>query len=204
MPLGNRVKTDELGTTYTSEIYPLGTTYVQLADEVSGQDLLKADQTTAFTVATDTAANLQQGERTWIFVQAASAVTAGDLCKIDTTSAGTPFKVAPDAASETFTYLLRGVAQFDIASGSYGWICAKGTVVVHTENGVAAGDALASDGNTDAGQVDTYTVDYAAPGNTGGAKTLSPTSSIVGVALDADDAGSRYGVDFCQAIIDLL
>lgn len=204
MPLSNRVKTDELGTTYTSEIYPVGTTYVQIASEVAGIDLLKADGTTAFTVATSSASNLQQGERTWIFVEAGEAITAGDLCKIDTTAAGTPYKVHQDDASETFVHLLRGVAQFDIASGSYGWICVKGTVVIQAEAGVAAGDNLASDGDNTPGEVDTYTVDYAAPGNTAGAKTLSPTSSIVGIALDAEAAGSRYGAGFCQAIIDLL
>ena len=198
MPLGNRVKTDDLGTTYDSEVYPLGTTYVQLASEVAGVDLLKADGTAAFTVATPAAANLQQGDRTWIFVKAAAAIDAGDLCKIN--AATTPYEVAQDAGSETFTYLLRGVAQFAIASGKYGWICAKGTVVAHTENGVAAGETLASDGNTDAGQLDTYVINY----NAGGGGTLSPTTSIVGVALDADAAGSRYGADRAQAIIDLL
>lgn len=201
MPLGNRVKSDELGTTYDSEVYPLGTTYVQIASEVAGIDLLKADGTTAFAINDDTKDNLQQGERTWIFVEAGEAIDAGDLCKIDTTAAGTPYKVHQADADDTFTYLLRGVAQFDIASGKYGWICAKGTVVIHTNNSVAAGNNLASEGATDAGQVTSYTVDYAA---TGSAKTLKPTTSIVGVALDADANNTRYGENVCQAIIDLL
>ena len=193
MPYGNRVKTDELGTTYDNEVYHLGTTYVQLADEVAGIDLLKADGTTAFTVATASAANLQQGDRTWIFVEAKTAVAAGDLCKIDTTAAGTPFKIAKDAGDETNKILLRGVAQFDIAAGKYGWICQKGSVVVQAEAGVAAGNVLASDGNTTAGEVDTFTIN---PGT-------NDSNSAIGVALDAEDAGSRYGAGFCQAQIDI-
>ena len=35
MPLGNRAKTDELSVTYLNPVYALGTTYVQLAEEVA-------------------------------------------------------------------------------------------------------------------------------------------------------------------------
>lgn len=194
MPLGNRVKTDELGTTYDNEVYPLGTTYVQLADEVSGQDLLKADQTVAFTVATPAAANLQQGNRTWIFVEAGENITAGDLCKIDTTAAGTPYKIHRADAAGTYTYLLRGVAQFNIDSGKYGWICVRGTVVVQAAAAVAAGNSLQS--TTTAGEVAAITIDY-----TAGTPVVVP--SVVGIALDAEDGASRYGAGFCQAIIEL-
>ena len=194
MPLGNRVKTDELYRTYDDEVYPLGTTYVQIASEVAGIDLEKADGSTAFTVATPSAANLQQGDRTWIFVQAKTGVVAGDLCKRDTTAAGTPFLVAKDAGSETNKILLRGVAQFDIDTGKYGWVCAKGTVVVQTKTGVAAAAVLASDGNTTAGEVDAFTIN---PGT-------NDSGSAIGVALDAESGSSRYGAGFCQAIIDLL
>ncbi len=194
MPLGNRVKTDDLGTTYKSEIYPLGTTYVQIASEVAGIDLLKADGTTAFTVATDSASNLQQGDRVWMFVEAGEAITAGDLCKIDTTAAGTPYKIHRADAAGTYTYLLRGVAQFDIASGEYGWICIKGTVVVQAAAAVAAGDSLQS--TTTAGEVAAITVNY-------GASPAVVVPSVVGVALDEEAAGSRYGAGFCQAIVDV-
>lgn len=194
MPLGNRVKTDDLGTTYKSEVYPLGTTYVQIASEVAGIDLLKADGTTAFTVATDSADNLQQGDRVWMFVEAGEAITAGDLCKIDTTAAGTPYKIHRADAAGTYTYLLRGVAQFDIDSGSYGWICIKGTVVVQAAAAVAAGDSLQS--TTTAGEVAVITVNY-------GASPAVVVPSVVGVALDEEAAGSRYGAGFCQAIVDV-
>lgn len=192
MPLGNRVKTDDLLTSYTTEAYPLGTLYTQLARDVNGVDLAQDDGTVAFTVDTPAAANLQAGERVWVFVKAATAVAAGDLCKIN--AGTTPYVVAKDAASETNKWLLRGVAQSAIGAGEYGWIVCKGTVVVQAEAGVAAGDLLASDGNVTPGEVDTYVF---TPGTT----SVAP---IVGVALDAEDATSRYGAGYCQASIDLL
>lgn len=193
MPISNHVKSDSLLSTYTYEAYNLGSLRCQLADEVNGIDLAADDGTPAFTVQTSSADNLQKGERVWVFVKAQSAVAAGDLCKVDTTAAGTPFTVAPDAGSETGRHLLRGVAQSAIAAGEYGWIVQSGPVVVQAEAGVAAGDALASDGDNTAGEVDTFTF---TPGTTS-------WGSIVGVAMDAEAAGSRYGTGFCQAMIDL-
>ena len=199
MALGNRVKTDDLSTIYDSEIYELGTTYVQPANEVTGLDLLGADGLPAFTVATAGTGvppdnNLQQGNRVWMFVEAGEAITAGDLCKIDTTAAGTPYKIHRADAAGTFTYLLRGVAQFDIASGKYGWICIKGTVVVQAATAVAAGDSLQS--TTTAGEVAAITINY-------GASPAVVVPSVVGVALDEEAAGSRYGAGVCQASIDV-
>ena len=52
------VKTDALSTTYTSEVYPVGTRYVQKADEVNA------------------ASSSHYGDREWIFVYNDEASTA--------------------------------------------------------------------------------------------------------------------------------
>lgn len=186
MPLGNRAKTAELSTVYDDAVYELGTTYVQLAAEV-------AEGTSGVDAASDFA--LLQGERTWIFIKAGSAISAGDLCKRN--AAGTPFVAAPDAADDTFRPFLVGIADHNIASGSYGWIIAKGTAVCKSDTGgggkaIAANALISSDGSTgSAGEVASYTL---TPGST----SVAP---VVGVALEAADATKA---DFVQAIIDLL
>lgn len=187
MPLGNRVKTDELSTVYTTQAYALGTTYVQLADEVD-EGVSGVDTATSF--------DLLQGERTWIFVQAGAAISAGDLCKRN--AAGTPFVAAPDAANTTFRPFLVGIADHDIASGSYGWVIAKGAAVCKSDLSgggkvIAAGALIASNGGAggSAGEVASYTL---TPGTT----SVAP---VVGVALEAADATKA---DFVQAMVDLL
>ena len=185
MPLGNRAKTDELSVTYLNPVYALGTTYVQLAEEV-------AEGVSGVNTAID--GTLQTGERTWMFVKAAAAITAGALCKINATVA--PFNVAVDAASETDAYLLRGVADHAIASGSYGWIIVDGTCVISAAltsaaGAIVLGSIVASDGNTVPGSVDIYVF-------TPGATSIAP---LVAVALEAEGAGAAYGVGFVQARI---
>ena len=180
MPLGNRAKTDELSVTYLNQVYALGTTYVQLAEEV-------AEGVSGVNTAID--GTLLAGERTWMFVKAAAAITAGALCKINATVA--PFNVAVDAALSTDAYLLRGVADHAIASGSYGWIIVDGTCVISAAATVAAGNILGSDGGTLAGSVVAYVF---TPGGT----SIAP---LVAVALEAQGVGAAYGAGFVQARI---
>jgi hypothetical protein len=120
---GNQVSTSPFSDTYDSEAYPLGATRLELATEVrvgnSGVD-------TAATYS------LLDGDRVWIFVQAAAAIAAGSLCKRNALT--TPFVVAEDAASETNVWPnLVGIADHAIASGSYGWIIKSGACVVEAE-----------------------------------------------------------------------
>lgn len=173
MPLGNRVKSDALSTVYTDQVYALGTTYVQLADEVDEGDS-GVDSATSF--------DLLQGERTWIFVKASAAITAGQIVKRN--AAGTPFEVTPSTAA-TNKLNLAGVADHDIASGSYGWIIARGACVADAAT-VAAGNLLAAAAS---GEVTAITPAGGTSGN------------VVGVALEAK---SGTFTNFAQVVIDLL
>ena len=123
MALGNRVKTDALTTVYDSEVYPLGTYFVQQADEVVGDDSL-------------------EGDRTWLFIES-EGITANALLRRSSTSSS--FKVADSAASNATELLnLAGVANHAIASGKYGWIVVRGETTVLNAATVAAGNNLIS------------------------------------------------------------
>jgi|TARA_E500000318_G_scaffold18330_3_gene18972 hypothetical protein len=135
---------DALSTVFTDERYPLGTTYVQTDDEVdSGSS--GVDSTVDFT--------LLKGERVWMFVKAAEAIVAGELCEVDITA---PYNVEPNDGNAVDPMLLAGVADHDIASGSFSWIIVRGACVVKCATGsvTAAGIALDSDGGTGQGQVE--------------------------------------------------
>jgi hypothetical protein len=167
-----------LSDTFTDERYPLGSTYVQTEDEVKRSG-------SGVSAATDFA--LLQGERTWIFVQAKTAVAAGQLCRRD--AIATQYVVDPDDQSEPLITTLVGIADHAIAASSYGWIIAKGTCVALAETDVAAADLLASDGNTAAGSVDTI------------ANGAGAALKVVGEALEAEAATLA---SYAQARIDLM
>ena len=112
------------------------------------------------------------------------------MCKRN--AATTPYTAAEDAASETFKVNLLGVADHAIASGSYGWIICEGACVVEAEGGVAAGNLLASDGDNEAGEVDTIAGTSAGDGN-----------RVIGIALEAEDSGSTFGAGYVIARIDI-
>lgn len=135
---------DALSTTFTDERYPVGTTYVQ-TDAVVDNGVSNVDTTLDFA--------LLKGERVWMFVKAAEAVTAGQLCEVDITA---PFNVEPNDGNAVDPLLLAGVADNDIAANSYGWIIVRGACVVKCATGsvTAAGIALDSDGGTAEGQVE--------------------------------------------------
>ena len=172
---------DEISATFTDDRYGIGTTRFQTASEVAGGT---SGVNSAITPT------LTVGERMWIFVQAATAVDAGDLCARN--AIGTPYSVIPAAANESDTYVLVGVADYDIAALSYGWIIAKGVCVAQAQAGVTAGVLLASDGVVAAGSVDDWT------------SGAGLTRKIIGEALEAQAAGAEYGAGFVQARIDLL
>jgi predicted RecA/RadA family phage recombinase len=147
--------------TYTTEQYALGTIRVQQADEVeSGLSqstpagtTLTGDENEKGNSGVDRDINfaLLGGDREWLFVYAKEAVEAGELCEWDFDH-GIAFAVEPSDADAMVTPLLAGVADNDIAAGSYGWIIKSGTCVVKAASDVAKGDVLAS--NTTEGQVD--------------------------------------------------
>ena len=143
MEIKVKIKSAALSTTYTSGQYALGTGYVQLAGEVKSG---------ASGVDADTTFDLLQGDRTWVFVYAQEAITAGMLCEWDFTESTTDkckaYYVEHCDADAVTAYLLAGVADDAIAAGSYGWIIKKGVVVVKAEGAVTVPSALDSDGAT--------------------------------------------------------
>ena len=188
MAYGNQFKTDELGglsfsATYTDEQYPLGTIAVQQADELGATTI---EGTVIGNSGVDTALDfaLLQGDRTWMFIKAGVAIAAGDL--VAPNAYGTPFVGKPDAADNTVTQQLLGVADNAIALNSYGWVCIRGTCVVAGTGSILLGSKLDSHGSTGtAGQVTVST---------------STDSTVIGYALEAL-SGTK--TNFAQAYIDV-
>ena len=163
---------DAISTTFTDERYPLGTLRYQTDQEVKDGG---SGVSSAVTWA------LLKGERTWVFVKAAEAVTKGQLCEID---GGGAFQVEPNDGNAVDRHLLAGVADHDIAANSYGWIIKNGACVVLAPGGLAVLNAIDSDGGTVEGQV---------------AASAGAAGSI-GYTLEAADATLA---DYVQAIVRL-
>ena len=119
------VKTDAIDATYTYEAYPVGTRYVQSADE------------------NNAANSTHYGEKTWVFVynDDTSAFAAGDVLFLDSDYA--PYHAIP-ATTTLHVHRVLGVAGHAIAAGSYGWIVVKGVCEVNAVSSVAQGDRLVS------------------------------------------------------------
>ena len=160
-----RVKTDAIDTTYTYEAYPVGTRYVQPADEV-------------------TAANsTHYGDREWIFVynDDSSAFAEGNVIMLDNSDYA-PYHGLLSTAT-LHVYRILGVAGHAIAAGSYGWIIAKGVGEVTCGGSVAQGDRVVAHASN-AGQAQTLTLNADA--------TTDNLECVFGMALEADgSAGSN-------------
>jgi len=150
------VSQSAFSTTSTTEDYALGTTMLQLADEVdSGLSqatvagtILTGDEAGKGNSGVDRTKNfaLLGGDREWVYVYAKTAITAGDLCEWDFDH-GIAYAVDRATTADQILQTLAGVADNDIAIGSYGWIVKKGTCVVQCNADVtAAGEPLASSG----------------------------------------------------------
>lgn len=152
------VKTDAFSTTYTSEAYPVGSIRQESADEVVAAE------------HTDGTALGLKGDRTWIFVKAAAAITIYDCCIVNgaDTSAVSFEVIQSDAAGDNPLDVV-GVAQSAIALGSYGWLVCQGECVVNGAASITAG--LLLDTHT-GGNVDDSTVVGTLIG-----KALSPTNT---------------------------
>ena len=172
-------------TVYTTEQYALGTKRTQSPDEVA------ATGSGVSTSTTLTAAQklMLAGERTWVFIKSTGTINAGDLVK--RTADTDAYAGEQDDSNEGTKYDMLGVADHAIASGSYGWVICKGPAVVQAQAAVAAGERLSSDGNTTAGEVDTWT-DGA--GN---------SENIVGIALETESATATFGAGYVIARIDI-
>ena len=129
------------------------------------------------------------GERTWVFIKSTGTIAAGDLVK--RTAVTDAYAGQQDDSNEGSKYAMLGVADHAIASGEYGWIICKGACVVQAEADVTAGERLSSDGNTTAGEVDTWT-DGA--GN---------SENIIGIALETESSSATFGAGYVIARIDI-
>lgn len=169
---------DSLSTTFTDERYPVGTTYVQTDNQV------KSDLTGVSALYTDSNW-LGKGDRVWVFIEAASAIAAGDL--VGYSAGSNPFAGAPTAVDAALPATLLGVADNAIDSGSYGWVIARGCCVVNC-TAATANEFVLSNGNA---------------GTAGEAKTdgASSTAGVIGMALEAKAA---IYADGAQAYINVL
>lgn len=61
----------------------------------------------------------------YMYIQAGSAIAAGDFLIVDTSSASEPFVLIPSSA---VNQAVEAVAPVAIASGSYGWVLIRGNV----------------------------------------------------------------------------
>jgi hypothetical protein len=182
-----QVYTDAFSDTYTFEAYAKGTKRVQRSDEVAayGSGLNTA------TVLTAAQKKMLAGERTWVFIEATAAIAAGDLVKRNADTDA--YAGQKDNSDEGPKHDMLGVADHAIGSGAFGWVICEGACVVQAVGAVAAGNLLASDGNTTPGEVSIVTGT--------GASMLA--QSIIGIALEAEDSGSTFGAGFVIARIDI-
>tara|TARA_R100000458_G_scaffold16988_1_gene14724 strand:+ start:724 stop:1242 length:519 start_codon:yes stop_codon:yes gene_type:complete len=160
------VKTDLITQTYTDEVYPVGTRYVQPADEVS------AGNATHY------------GDREWVFIyndEASDDFVEGDVIMLDN-SDYQPFHGLRSTAT-LHVYRILGVAGHAIPKGQYGWIIAKGVGEVRCGGSVAQGDRIVAHASN-AGQAQTITLNADA--------TTDNLECVFGMALEADGAaGSK-------------
>jgi|13_taG_2_1085334.scaffolds.fasta_scaffold60527_2 hypothetical protein len=136
MAYGNQVKTDALSTVYDSEVYPLGSTFVQSPDE------------------NNAANSTHYGEKTWVFVfndEASTAWAEGDLISIDTGDYA-PYHGIVSAAAATVAGSILGAAGHAVAAGKYGWVVQRGVCECKGDGSVSQGEAIVSHTS---GQVDT-------------------------------------------------
>jgi len=152
---------DSLSTTFTDERYPVGTLYVQTDAEV---------KTGVSNVDTALDFALLSGERTWVFIHAKEAITAGQMVELDVGVGAIPYSGEPCDGDVVDRYLLLGVADNAIAASSFGWVIKRGACVVLASAGVALGEALDTDGNT---------------GSEGALDTTAGLAGSVGRALEA-------------------
>ena len=127
--MGNTVKTDAITQTYTSEVYPLGSRYIQSPDE------------------NNAANSTHYGEKRWVFVvnKDTAAFAEGDCIMLNTDYA--PFNGIKSTTSGLTKGRVLGIAGHAIAAGSYGWIVQQGICEVNTDGTVGAGELLTSHGS---------------------------------------------------------
>jgi hypothetical protein len=147
MAYGNRFKSGELGIqgtgtseVYADAVYDLGTVYVQPPSELASITI-EGTVVGNSGVAPNVNFAFLSGTRTWVFIQAAGAIAAGDT--VIPNAAGTPFAGRQCNTANAPSGNLIGVADHAIPLGSFGWVICEGACVVR---GIAAnaGEQLAA------------------------------------------------------------
>ena len=159
------VKTDAITPAYDSAVYPVGTRYVQPADEVNAAN------------------STHYGDREWIFVynDDSADFAEGDVIMLDNSDYQPYHGLKSTATLHKFRIL--GVAGGALAAGKYGWIVASGVCEVTCGGSVAQGDRIVSHSST-AAQAETLTLNSSA--------TTDNLECVFGMALEADgSAGSK-------------
>tara|TARA_R110001583_G_scaffold9774_2_gene45826 strand:- start:1732 stop:2229 length:498 start_codon:yes stop_codon:yes gene_type:complete len=109
MGYGNQFKSSPVSSIIaadTAELYPIGSVYVEPVD-----DVVAANST-------------HEGDRLWVYVKGGSgAITANSVVARD--AGASPFTGSDGAATSTAAEVI-GIANYAIATGSYGWVIRRG------------------------------------------------------------------------------
>ena len=185
-------------TTTTTEDYALGTRRVQLADEVASGltqataagTILTGDEVGRGNSGVDRTKNfaLLTGDRAWVFIKAnGTQINKGDVV---VQSSALPFQGVPNTGASAQRITLLGVADNDIASGSFGWVICKGCAVVRTD----------ASGGGKTVTINTALVTDSVAGEVKDASGTLVATEVIGLSLEGDDTTL---VDFIQAYIDI-
>ncbi len=125
-----------------------------------------------------------QNGNTYRYVQASSAVAAGDFVVMNTGSTNEPNVVLPSSA---VNQVIEGMSPIAIAANSYGWIIVEGSM---TGAKVAASTAVGAQlgSSATAGTLSTITIS-ASPTQAEVQRTLAAAIGRSAVALDAESGG---------------
>ena len=109
MAYGNQFKATPISsitTADTSQLYALGSTYIEPADEVVAND------------------SSHEGDRLWVYVKGGSGgITAQSV--VARVAGTSPFTGIDGAAANTAAEVI-GISTYAIAAGSYGWVIRRG------------------------------------------------------------------------------
>jgi hypothetical protein len=126
--------------------------------------------------------SVQNGNE-YVYIRAGSAIALGDVLVIDTTATDEPYRLIPTSA---LNQSIEAIAQVAIASGSFGWVCARGNVVAKVAASTAANVAVGT--SATAGTFTTITVS-ASPTQAEVQRVLAAAVGRGVITLDAESGG---------------
>jgi len=120
------------------------------------------------------------GTEVWVYVKAEAALTAGKIVMFENAASAYEVSLTPTALADAVTApRIVGVAQHDIASGSYGFVLAKGFGLITAGNGavLTANQGVTYGGTTVLGTGLSFTAGTAAPSGMVGHCTVASTGT---------------------------